>query len=87
MSAEPERNPPEVTGSSILRDAGGAVVFGFGLLLLAAGLLLVVLGATGAGTVVGRGLPPLLLGVLAFVAGVALAITGLVSLYRRLTRR
>ena len=81
---EPRRDE---SGIAILRDAGGAVAFGFGLLLVAAGLLLAVLGLSGAPTVVGQGVLPIVLGIVAVVGGLATGAAGLVALYRRLTRR
>lgn len=75
------------SGIAILRNAGGAVAFGVGLLLVAAGLLLVVLGLSGAPTVVGSGLPPIIFGALAVIVGIVTGAAGLVALYRRLTRR
>ncbi|RWZ59686.1 hypothetical protein ELQ92_12790 [Labedella populi] len=81
----PSRTDDE-SGVSLLRDAGGAVAFGLGLLLLAAGLLLVILGLVGSPTVVGEGIAPVLLGLVLVLAGLGTAAAGLVALYRRLTR-
>jgi hypothetical protein len=82
----PSDGPDHQDGASLLRDAGGAIAFGLGLLLLAAGLVLGVLGLTGAPTVVGSGLAPVLLGLLLVLGGLVTAATGLLALYRRLTR-
>lgn len=83
---DPDRPAERESGVSLLRDAGGAIAFGLGLLLLAAGLLLVVVGLVGADTVVGRGLAPVLLSLALVLGGLGTAAAGLVALYRRLTR-
>lgn len=81
-----ERRDDE-SGIAILRDAGGAVAFGVGLLLVAGGLLLTVLGLTGAPTIFGQGFTPIVLGPLAAIVGIVVGAWGLVALYRRLTDR
>jgi hypothetical protein len=83
---DPDRPAERESGVSLLRDAGGAIAFGLGLLLLAAGLLLVVFGLVGATTVVGAGAAPVLLGLVLVLGGLGTAAAGLVALYRRLTR-
>jgi len=80
-----ERRDDE-SGIAILRDAGGAIAFGVGLLLVAGGLLLAVLGLSGTTTIVGAGLTPIVLGLLGAILGIVVGAAGLVALYRRLTR-
>ncbi|PSL37092.1 hypothetical protein CLV49_0698 [Labedella gwakjiensis] len=75
------------SGITILRDAGGAIAFGIGLLLIAGGLLLAVLGLSGASTIVGQGVTPVVLGPLTALVGIVVGAWGLVALYRRLTSR
>ena len=75
------------SGVALLRDAGGAIAFGIGLLLVAGGLLLGVTGLVGASTIVGQGIAPVIVGLLAVLLGLAIGAAGLVALYRRLTRR